>query len=173
MGLTKACPTSAVRLIARSYSIHSLTRVTSQSSTCSIICQDPSSSSSCIILDQSFRDGTSCQNGGRCKSGECNTGSALDTAKGWYRDHLQIAIPVTIVVGLIVLAILWALLRCMCCRGGRAKPAKNQPYSSAYAAGPPPMAQSNPYGYYPSSAPQQGGAYYAPPPGPPPARLRR
>ncbi|BGP01951.1 Zinc metalloprotease [Rhodotorula toruloides ATCC 204091] len=154
MGLTRACPTSA-------------------SSSCSIICQDPSSSSSCIILDQSFRDGTACQNGGRCKSGSCNTGSALDTAKGWYRDHLQIAIPVTIVVGLIVLAILWAILRCLCCRGGRAKPAKNQSYSSAYATGPSPMAQNTPYGYYPSSAPQQQGGYYAPPPGPPPARLRR
>ncbi|GAA5901805.1 hypothetical protein JCM8208_003593 [Rhodotorula glutinis] len=161
MGITQACPTSAT-------------------SDCSIVCQDPSSSRSCIILDQSFRDGTSCRNGGRCRSGSCQSGSGLEAAKGWYRDHLNIAIPVTIVVALIVLAILAALVRCCCCRGrsGRGavyKPGKGKSHSSRYAAPPPmPMSQQpngawGGGGYYPPP-PQQygGGGGFAPPPGPPP-----
>ncbi|BGP42156.1 hypothetical protein JCM10449v2_006161 [Rhodotorula kratochvilovae] len=165
LSLTKACPASA-------------------SSTCNIICDDPTTSSSCVILDQSFRDGTSCGYGGRCRGGSCQTGSALDTAKGWYRDHLNIAIPVTIVVALLVLAILYALIRCCCCRGRPAKgaaplkPGRNQSHSSRYAV-PPPMAQPMNGGYYPPQGPPNGmyypppqdgqqGSYYAPPQGPPP-----
>ncbi|GAA6046913.1 hypothetical protein JCM3770_003427 [Rhodotorula araucariae] len=176
LGLTKACPTSA-------------------SSTCNIICDDPTTSSSCVILDQSFRDGTSCGYGGRCRGGSCQTGSALDTAKGWYRDHLNIAIPVTIVVALLVLAILYALVRCCCCRGRPAKgaaplkPGRGQPHSARYAVPPGqqsmaqpmtngyyppngsyyPPAQGPPTGsYYPSSPDVAQGSFYAAPPGPPP-----
>lgn len=124
-----------------------------QSSTCSIACRDPRSSRNCLILDQSFRDGTACGYGGRCRGGSCQSGSGLDRAKGWYRDHLNIAIPVTVVVGLLVLALLWCLLSCLCCRGrkggfARNKPGRNQSYSNAYS----------------------NGGYYAPPPGPPPMR---
>ncbi|GAA5985974.1 hypothetical protein JCM10908_006356 [Rhodotorula pacifica] len=137
LGLTTGCPTST-------------------SGSCNIACRDPRSSLSCIVLDQSFRDGTACGSGGRCRGGSCQTGSALDRATGWYRDHLNIAIPVTVVVGLIVIALLWALLSCLCCRGrrggfGSKKPGKNQSYSSTYA---------NNNGY--------GTGYYHPPPGPPP-----
>ncbi|GAA5863695.1 hypothetical protein JCM3774_001217 [Rhodotorula dairenensis] len=154
LGLTTACSTST-------------------SGSCNIACRDPRSSLSCIILDQSFRDGTACGNGGRCRGGSCQTGSGLDRAKGWYRDHLNIAIPVTIVVGLIVLALLWGLLSCLCCRGRRGgfssgkKVGKNQSYSAAYA-------NNGGYGGYGNSAYSNGAygnggsGYYPPPPGPPP-----
>ncbi|GAA6062534.1 hypothetical protein JCM10212_004300 [Sporobolomyces blumeae] len=144
----------------------------SASQGCSIVCNDPSSRSSCVILDQSFRDGTSCGYGGRCENGECQTGSALDTAKGWYRENLRIAIPVTIVVGIIVLLILFALIRCCFCgnrrKGGFAssKPPKGQPYSSNYANG-----YGGQNGFFPhqnAGGMTQTGGFYAPPPGPPP-----
>ncbi|KAF8761959.1 Sanke disintergrin [Rhizoctonia solani] len=52
-----------------------------------------------------------------CNNGSCQSGSALDTAKAWYTSNLQISIPVTVVVGIIVLLILWGCLRCVasCC----------------------------------------------------------
>ncbi|GAA5832789.1 hypothetical protein JCM11251_005765 [Rhodosporidiobolus azoricus] len=173
LSLTSACPTSA-------------------NSGCSITCRDPTGQADCIILDQSFRDGTSCRNGGRCQGGSCQTGSALDTAKGWYRDNLRIAIPVTVVVGLLVLAILYALIRCCFCGGrrrgggaGKFKPAKNQSYSTQYAQPqngfgngsgygngngyyPPPPGQYNGGGYGNGNGWNSGGGY-APPPGPPPS----
>ena len=86
----------------------------------------------------------------------------MDRAKGWYRDHLNIAIPVTVIVGLIVLALLWGLISCLCCRGRRGgfksgkKLGKNQSYSAAYA-------NNGGYGAYGG-----GASYYPPPPGPPP-----
>ncbi|KAF9004158.1 hypothetical protein BDZ89DRAFT_1080658 [Hymenopellis radicata] len=104
-----------------------LTQACSKSvdNSCQVTCQDPSSSSSCIQLNALLIDGSPCGYGGTCQSGSCKSGSALDTALSWYRQNLQIAIPVTIVVGLIVLAILYyilrALWRCMTGRRG-AKP---------------------------------------------------
>ncbi|PWN47078.1 hypothetical protein IE53DRAFT_371765 [Violaceomyces palustris] len=81
-------------------------------SSCSVTCQDPDSSSRCLILQQTFVDGTSCGYGGRCENGQCRAGSWQDTFKNWYTDNLRISIPVTIIVGIIALAILWGLLRC-------------------------------------------------------------
>ncbi|GAA5885598.1 hypothetical protein JCM16303_001475 [Sporobolomyces ruberrimus] len=155
LDITSACPTSA-------------------NTGCSITCNDPTRRSGCIILDQSFRDGTSCGYGGRCSSGECQSGNALDTAKSWYTDNLRISIPVTIVVGIIVLLIIFAIIRCCCCggrrRGGAAKPPRNQAFSSNYAP--------NGYGGGFQPPPMNQNGYCAPPPGPPPQamtsnRLRR
>ncbi|BGP18394.1 hypothetical protein JCM10213_005977 [Rhodosporidiobolus nylandii] len=150
LGLRSACPQSA-------------------NTGCSITCRDPSSNADCIILDQSFRDGTSCGYGGRCQGGSCKSGSALDTAKSWYTNNLRIAIPVTVVVGIIVLLILWGIIRCLCCRGRRQKayvPPKGSSYSTQYAA---PPNYGN--GYYPPPQNGYGGGSggYAPPPGPPPS----
>ncbi|CEQ40639.1 SPOSA6832_02294, partial [Sporobolomyces salmonicolor] len=168
LNLTSACPQST-------------------SSSCSITCADPTSNADCIVLDQSFRDGTSCGYGGRCENGACQTGSALDTAKSWYTKNLRvpglegacplipnaglvcrIAIPVTIVVGIIVLLLIFFILRCCCCRRHRpayvANPPKNQAYSAAFA--------TPPSGYYGGQQPNGGGSYYAPPPGPPPAAAK-
>lgn len=73
-----------------------------------------------------------------------------------YTNNLRISIPVTIVVGIIVLLILWALIRCCCC-GGRKKQPKYKASSAAYAT-PAPMAYPNQY------PPQNGNGYYPPPP---------
>ncbi|GAA5988146.1 hypothetical protein JCM11641_003611 [Rhodosporidiobolus odoratus] len=174
LNLNRACPQSA-------------------NTGCSITCADPTSNADCVILDQSFRDGTSCGYGGRCSGGSCRSGSALDTAKSWYTQNLRIAIPVTVIVGIIVLLILWGIVRCLCCGGCRRRgggggkkggPGKGMSYSGQFAQ-PPPTSQmqgANGYGYPPPQAPpgayggssggggggmMQGG--YAPPPGPPPS----
>ncbi|KAG7450771.1 uncharacterized protein BT62DRAFT_943672 [Guyanagaster necrorhizus] len=79
--------------------------------TCQISCQNPSNSNQCVLLSSLLIDGSPCGYGGMCQSGTCQSGSALDTAKAWYTQNLQIAIPVTVVVGFIVLALLWVLIR--------------------------------------------------------------
>lgn len=81
---------------------------------CSVSCQNPQNGASCLILQQQFIDGTSCGYGGHCQGGECKTGSWQDKFQGWYRNNLQISIPVTIVIGVVILAIVYGLVRCLC-----------------------------------------------------------
>lgn len=49
----------------------------STSSTCSIICVDPTSSNQCVILDQSFRDGSPC--GCESSASLCLRGAVADS----------------------------------------------------------------------------------------------
>ncbi|SNX84445.1 related to ADAM protease ADM-B [Melanopsichium pennsylvanicum] len=84
----------------------------SNANSCQLTCQSPNSRNQCLILQQPFIDGTSCGYGGRCESGECKSGSWQTTFRNLYTDNLRISIPVTIVVGIIVLALLACLLRC-------------------------------------------------------------
>ncbi|KAG9125452.1 hypothetical protein FRC07_007543, partial [Ceratobasidium sp. 392] len=105
-------------------------------------------SSAACPSDQVTDNGTSCGSGslacangictspdcygGTCNNGECKSGSAIDTAKAWYTSNLQISIPVTVVVGIVVLLFLWGMLRCfakccLCCCGGRRKKQDNLP----------------------------------------------
>lgn len=85
--------------------------------------------------------------GGHCYNQTCESGSWQATVAAWYRQNLQIAIPVTIIAGLIILAILFFIARCIyrsCCgrRGARAGgAARNTKY-----------------------VPANGDAYYGPPP---------
>jgi len=100
MNLTTACPTQS-------------------SSTCQVSCQDPTQSNQCILLTALLVDGSPCGYGGVCASGKCQSSGLISTAKAWFTQNLQIAIPVAIVAGLIALVIIYwlgsALLRC--CRG--------------------------------------------------------
>lgn len=150
---------------------------------CSLACQDDSNPGTCTLFQTNFIDGTACGYGGFCEGGECKSSGWQDTFKGWYRNNLNIAIPVTIVVAIIVIAILWGLLRC--CFGGRTRSgAKPAAAAGGWRRGrrsngpvqPPPMRNS---GAPPSAAPP-GGPYgyqnvasndypsYAAPNGPPP-----
>ncbi|EKM60498.1 uncharacterized protein PHACADRAFT_179757 [Phanerochaete carnosa HHB-10118-sp] len=88
MNLQKACPSQ-------------------DDKSCQVTCQDPSTSNQCVVLQSQLIDGSPCGYGGTCTQGTCKAGSALDTAKAWYRDNLQIAIPVTVVGGLLILLIIW------------------------------------------------------------------
>ncbi|KAF8213764.1 Metallo-peptidase family M12-domain-containing protein [Mycena galopus ATCC 62051] len=57
--------------------------------------------------------------GGVCASGGCQSAGLFDTAKAWFTQNLQIAIPVSIVAGLVAILLLWVIGSAMlrCCRG--------------------------------------------------------
>ncbi|KAF7367419.1 Zinc metalloprotease [Mycena sanguinolenta] len=97
MNLTKACPNQS-------------------SQTCQVSCQDPTQSNQCILLTALLVDGSPCGYGGVCASGNCQSNGLLSTAKAWFTQNLQIAIPVAIVAGLVAILLLWvigsAILRC-------------------------------------------------------------
>ncbi|KAF8887708.1 Metallo-peptidase family M12-domain-containing protein [Infundibulicybe gibba] len=83
---------------------------------CQVSCQDPRSNG-CILLSAPLIEGSPCGFGGTCVSGKCQSAGFLDTAKAWYTQNLQIAIPITVVAGLVALLLLWAILRSVrrCC----------------------------------------------------------
>ncbi|KAK4047861.1 hypothetical protein OIO90_006022 [Microbotryomycetes sp. JL221] len=118
------------------------------------------SGSSAECPEDRFED----DDGGRCQNAECQSGSALDTAKSWYTNNLRISIPVTVVVGIIVLLLLAAIIRCIFCRNRplrKNKAPKHKGASSSFYAPPP----GPPHGGYAQNgfAPQ-----HQYPPGPPP-----
>ncbi|KAK7688106.1 hypothetical protein QCA50_008476 [Cerrena zonata] len=82
----------------------------SNDKSCQVSCQDPNTANQCVILQSTLVDGSPCGYGGTCLSGNCQTGSFLDTAKAWYTQNLQISIPVTILAGVVVLLILWGII---------------------------------------------------------------
>ncbi|CAD6930372.1 unnamed protein product [Tilletia laevis] len=159
---------------------------------CSIACRDPDNFASCLVLQQTFIDGTPCRWGGRCDNGDCRRGSWQDVFKGWFRDNQRISIPVTIVVGLLILLLLWSILKCIfnrCFRRGHNRTAPSTSYQqgrirSGGSSRPPsgwvdPSAWNgtngnmNGHNGYAASNPYQGPQMgYAPPPGPPPPPAR-
>ncbi|CDR99137.1 related to ADAM protease ADM-B [Sporisorium scitamineum] len=152
----------------------------SNANSCQLTCQSPDSVNQCLILQQPFIDGTSCGFGGRCQSGECKSGSWQNMFRSLYRDNLRIAIPVTIVVGIIVLLILFAIVRRCCCsgrrQGGSGRPFKRSKGSGVNGAAynvPKPV--GTPQGSERSSQAQGQAAYAAPsfPPPPPQHPMRQ
>ncbi|THH12830.1 hypothetical protein EW146_g7321 [Bondarzewia mesenterica] len=116
MGLTQACPSK-------------------DDKSCQVSCLDPNSSNQCIVLDSSLVDGSPCGYGGTCASGACRAGSLLDTAKAWYVENLQISIPVTVIVAIAAILILWGLvagIRRCCTRGTKRPPPVSVPVLAGY-----------------------------------------
>lgn len=117
----------------------------SSSTGCQLTCQSPNSINQCLVLQQTFVDGTSCGYGGRCRDGECQSGSWQDTFRNWYTSNLRISIPVTIVIGIIVMLILWAIVRRCCCGSARQRrQGSKSARGSRYTGAPPPM-RNGPY----------------------------
>jgi len=102
MNLTAACPNR-------------------NTATCQISCQDPQDANSCIVLQSELVDGSPCGYGGSCSQGNCQAGPLLDTIKSWYVQNLQISIPVTVVVCIVAILLLWSLVIMIkrCCVGER------------------------------------------------------
>lgn len=148
MGLTSGCPNKGDK-------------------SCQVSCKDPQHSNQCVVLQAQLVDGSPCGYAGSCSSGKCNAGSLLDTAKAWYVQNLQISIPVTVAVGIVVLFLLYGLYRCVrrCCVGSRshksAEPALRAIPAQRISSwiGPPAPVPRN----RPPSAPEQG--VWIPPPG--------
>ena len=77
---------------------------------CQVSCQDPTSSNQCVVLQSPLIDGSPCGYGGTCNGGTCKPGSVFDTVKAWYKQNLQISIPVTVVAGVVLLVILYFVI---------------------------------------------------------------
>lgn len=89
----------------------------------------------CAFYNQYFLDGTSCSGGGRCEDGKCKGSSWWKQFTDWYDDNLKIAIPVTVVVGgLIVIALFSCVLTSIKKRVRRRRAPR--PPADAPAAGP-------------------------------------
>ncbi|KAJ7071593.1 zinc metalloprotease, partial [Mycena amicta] len=113
MNLTQACPNQG-------------------SGTCQVSCQDPKQTDQCIVLTALLVDGSPCGYGGVCASGQCQSNGLFSTAKAWFVQNLQIAIPVAIVAGLVAILIIWFLIRSLyrCCLGRPEKYAVPTPMMS-------------------------------------------
>ncbi|KAJ6784255.1 hypothetical protein PWT90_10533 [Aphanocladium album] len=98
---------------------------------CLMLCESPSfMSGSCAFYNQNFLDGTSCNGGGRCQDGQCKGSSWWKEFTQWYTNNKAISIPVTCVVGLLILAVLFSCL-CSCVRrAGRRRAVKKKPASA-------------------------------------------
>ncbi|KAI1110031.1 zinc metalloprotease mde10 [Nemania sp. NC0429] len=80
--------------------------------TCAVRCKSPNlPPGSCDGIQQYFLDGTPCEGGGHCDNGTCKGASVWDKITSFYRDNKNIAIPVTAVVGSLILL---ALASCCC-----------------------------------------------------------
>lgn len=90
-------------------------------------------------------DGSPCGYGGKCYGGHCKKGTWQQQLSAMYTENLQYAVPVTVVVGLLILAVLYTLLRCMfrCCGCGRSKKNDRKPYEKRGPAPPLVVASSN------------------------------
>ncbi|KAJ3380645.1 hypothetical protein HDU84_005671, partial [Entophlyctis sp. JEL0112] len=80
-------------------------------------------------------DGTPCGYAGTCSSGECVESSWFGKLVDWFLSNLQISVPVTVAVGLFVIAIIWSLIGC-CVRKAR--------YGTFRKPRPPPNARNLP-----------------------------
>ncbi|CAO0803694.1 unnamed protein product [Mucor circinelloides] len=156
------CTSRNTQCVSRGSSMN-ITKACGADNGCGVTCQSPGSAMSCYQFPGYFVDGTPCGLGGVCKAGSCDSSNFGNNAKNWIDSHLQIVIPVAIVVGLLLL---FCLFRC-CCYGGRdgynnigktttyvipGQP--QQQYPAQYSNTQPP--------YYPPPPPGQQ-PYYAPP----------
>ncbi|KAJ5225634.1 hypothetical protein N7468_006859 [Penicillium chermesinum] len=108
---------------------------------CSIVCGAPSiakeyGSSTCVELNQNYLDGTPCEDGGHCVSGQCKGSSAI----GWINDHKDIVIGICAGVGgFIVLVLLYCIIsRCRFAAARRKLTKNGPPPPTRFVGGPPP-----------------------------------
>ncbi|KAJ1993686.1 hypothetical protein GGI26_002748 [Coemansia sp. RSA 1358] len=100
---------------------------------CDFQCADPKNPLACVFMSGSFIDGTDCGFHARCHNGACKGDNGFYQFLLLFQRNLTISIPVTVAVGLIIIAIILTVCcRCFnCCLGWRRyrpKPlmAKNQ-----------------------------------------------
>ncbi|KAI9477548.1 Metallo-peptidase family M12B Reprolysin-like-domain-containing protein [Coemansia mojavensis] len=85
---------------------------------CDFQCAHPSNALGCVFMSGSFIDGTECGFHARCKDGKCRGENGFYQFLLLFQRNLAISIPVTIVVGLIILSIIISMCcRCLSCCG--------------------------------------------------------
>ncbi|RKP34670.1 Metallo-peptidase family M12-domain-containing protein, partial [Dimargaris cristalligena] len=82
---------------------------------CDLQCDNPQNTLSCIYMSGSFIDGTVCGFHAKCRDGKCKGDNGLYDFLLMYQRNLQVAIPVTILIVIVVLAILYSI--CIRCYG--------------------------------------------------------
>ncbi|ERS96367.1 Disintegrin and metalloproteinase domain-containing protein B [Sporothrix schenckii 1099-18] len=86
---------------------------------CQLSCASPEfGPNTCLSMNQNFLDGTPCQGGGHCNNGNCEGVSLSKEIAELYRNNLAISIPVTVVVGILVL-LLFSTCLCSIAKGRR------------------------------------------------------
>ncbi|RCH85526.1 hypothetical protein CU098_005984, partial [Rhizopus stolonifer] len=98
---------------------------------CKLLCNSPDSDK-CLIFSGNFIDGTPCGFGGRCHDGDCRNGGAVGSSLLYLREHLQVAIPVMLVLFMILCAVGYLLFcyGCWRCPGYKERQRKREYYSS-------------------------------------------
>ena len=138
---------------------------------CQLSCASPEfGANQCLAMDQNFLDGTPCQGGGHCDNGHCedvDTGKEIASA---LRDNLDIVIPVSVVVGVILLG---AILGCILSFFRRRRQRRRMRELARNGIPPPPVRPSRMsawFGFSGNTIARGGGVqprnskYYAPPP---------
>ncbi|KAL1901385.1 hypothetical protein Sste5346_001790 [Sporothrix stenoceras] len=70
---------------------------------CQLSCASPEfGANTCLSMNQNFLDGTPCQGGGHCSNGDCQDVSLSKEIAELFRSNLDIVIPVSVVVGILV-----------------------------------------------------------------------
>lgn len=69
---------------------------------CQLSCASPEfGANTCLSMSQNFLDGTPCQGGGHCSSGNCEDVSVSKEIAHAFRTNLEIVIPVAVIVGIL------------------------------------------------------------------------
>ncbi|KAJ2455657.1 hypothetical protein GGI03_006457, partial [Coemansia sp. RSA 2337] len=102
---------------------------------CDFQCSNPGSPLTCMFMSGSFIDGTDCGFHARCRGGTCTGDNGFYQFLLLFQRNLAISVPVTVVVGLIVITIVTSLCcRCFaCCRRMRPKRLRNKKGAAAAA----------------------------------------
>ncbi|KAJ2369507.1 hypothetical protein H4S01_000952, partial [Coemansia sp. RSA 2610] len=105
---------------------------------CDFQCAHPNNALGCVFMSGSFIDGTDCGFHARCRDGKCKGENGFYQFLLLFQRNLAVSVPVTIVVGLVIVSILLvACCRCFaCCR--RFRPQRMRPKTAFVVAHQPP-----------------------------------
>ncbi|KAJ2846713.1 hypothetical protein IWW36_004213 [Coemansia brasiliensis] len=78
---------------------------------CDFQCAHPDNSLACVFMSGSFIDGTECGFHARCKDGKCKGENGFYQFLLLFQRNLAISVPVTIVIGLVIVSIIVARKR--------------------------------------------------------------
>ncbi|KAJ2707290.1 hypothetical protein H4R19_004917 [Coemansia spiralis] len=85
---------------------------------CDFQCASPTNALACIFMSGSFIDGTDCGFHARCRNGSCKGENGFYQFLLLFQRNLAVSVPVTAVVGLIIISVVVALCcRCLPCCG--------------------------------------------------------
>lgn len=93
------CTSRDAQCLSRGYVMNITQSCKSNHDECKMLCNKPSGQ--CLLFSGNFIDGTPCGEGGRCFSGTCKQDGANESLR-WVKHHLQIVIPVCVIVFLFI-----------------------------------------------------------------------